>query len=181
MIDLFGHDTPQIIRGKRGPLPGLGNALTDPTRPMSRHRAGSNFKKWAQAHPEKDKAWRTAWRAANPAVITAHRAIRKDRVQQATPKWVDRRALRLFYQQRPVGHHVDHIIPLRGRTVEGYPVCGLHVPWNLQYLPELENVRKHNFIALVGNVVQKLARPLKSKYRRRGSFVSDKRQIGFLG
>jgi 5-methylcytosine-specific restriction endonuclease McrA len=57
------------------------------------------------------------------------------------PKWVDNQELGKIYKERPVGHEVDHIIPIRGKTVSG-----LHVPWNLQYLPMSENRKKSNKI-----------------------------------
>lgn len=55
------------------------------------------------------------------------------------PPWADRKAIEVIYANRPPGHHVDHIIPLKGENV-----CGLHVPNNLQYLPAAENIKKSN-------------------------------------
>lgn len=55
------------------------------------------------------------------------------------PKWVDLNEIVAVYDSRPKGHHVDHIIPINGPNV-----CGLHVPWNLQYLKPKDNIAKGN-------------------------------------
>lgn len=57
----------------------------------------------------------------------------------ATPKWIDIESIANFYKQTPKGYHVDHIIPLNGKNVSG-----LHVLWNLQYLPAKDNMKKGN-------------------------------------
>lgn len=71
-----------------------------------------------------------------------YEALRRARKLQATPKWLTKEQLeeiKLIYRNCPEGHHVDHIMPLRGKES-----CGLHVPWNLQYLPGIVNKMKSN-------------------------------------
>lgn len=67
-------------------------------------------------------------------------------VKHRTPPWADRQAILKFYAACPEGHHVDHIVPLRG-MIDGRRVSGLHVVWNLQYLTIEENHRKYNRIS----------------------------------
>lgn len=70
---------------------------------------------------------------------------RKD-VKGRTPPWVSKKDLLAFYAGCPKGKEVDHIIPLKG-LIDGRPVSGLHVPWNLQYLSKAANRRKYNRIS----------------------------------
>lgn len=62
----------------------------------------------------------------------------------AAPQWVDWIAIESIYRNKPEGLHVDHIVPLNGKTV-----CGLHVPWNLEYLTPEANAAKSNRLAPV--------------------------------
>ena len=50
-----------------------------------------------------------------------------------------RKAIAEIYANCPDDWHVDHIAPLLGKTISG-----LHVPENLQYLPEWVNHMKNN-------------------------------------
>jgi hypothetical protein len=50
--------------------------------------------------------------------------------------------VRAVYFACPPGMEVDHIHPLRIMVGKEHVGCGLHVPWNLQYLTARENKRK---------------------------------------
>lgn len=78
----------------------------------------------------------------NKASYLDRGARRRALTRTATPKWLteeQRSEIMRVYESCPPGYHVDHIVPLRGKDVSG-----LHVPWNLQYLPAAENLRKSN-------------------------------------
>lgn len=96
-------------------------------------------------NPKRVKSYEAKYIATHREYVRSKNAARKSSVYRATPKCLKPavlKDLRAIYANRPKGHHVDHIVPLRGKTV-----CGLHVPWNLQYLPATENIRKQNKVA----------------------------------
>jgi 5-methylcytosine-specific restriction endonuclease McrA len=79
------------------------------------------------------------WKKKNPHVIRWQVACGSKRLKTATPKWVDKDSMRVIYYKCPKDMQIDHIVPIKGKIV-----CGLHVPWNLQYLSPKENRTKKN-------------------------------------
>jgi hypothetical protein len=71
--------------------------------------------------------------------LTKSRSRRNHMEKYATPTWINFDQLNDIYLKCPDGWHVDHIIPIKNRNV-----CGLNVPWNLQYLRASDNLSKRN-------------------------------------
>lgn len=102
-------------------------------------RARAKAIEWSEKNRKRCKANIARWKQENHGRVIAAVTARKGHVKRATPPWADRKQISDFYVGCPAGYHVDHIEPVRGENF-----CGLHVLWNLQYLPAIENLRKKN-------------------------------------
>lgn len=63
-----------------------------------------------------------------------------------TPKWADKQKIRDIYKacklitkESGIKHHVDHVIPVKGKKVSG-----LHVHTNLAIIKAVDNLKKSN-------------------------------------
>lgn len=132
----------------------------------STRRAGANFRRrhpekvktayadWYAANPDKAKAATDRWLKANPARARQIGRNRDRAQREATPGWLTAIHWAQIEEQYEIAvartvqtgvmHHVDHVHPLRGKNFRG-----LHVPWNLQVLTAIDNIRKKNYLVEV--------------------------------
>ena len=133
-------------------------------RESHREQANERNRVWRQANPDRvarnNLVWQKAnwdkyldisasWKRRNRGHVNAKTKERRLSQIQRTPKWLtdqDFTDIKKFYdlahelsQAYGFPWHVDHIIPLKGKTVSG-----LHVVDNLQVIPGSENSRKGN-------------------------------------
>jgi hypothetical protein len=95
----------------------------------------------------KELARQTQWKKDNYGYVCHINRIREVNKKQRMPAWSDPEAIRKIYEDcaalnekhGPRSYHVDHIVPLQGKTVSG-----LHVENNLQILKAVDNLKKSN-------------------------------------
>jgi hypothetical protein len=99
-------------------------------------------KKNEERYQEYNREYVKEWAKKNPKRLAERMKRRQVALKRATPPWLSaeqKLELALFYNNTPPGMVVDHVEPIQAKEV-----CGLHVPWNLQYLEKKENLKKRN-------------------------------------
>ena len=127
----------------------MGKKIQNETDEEKRIRLLENHKRWLEKPGNKQKKYASdkntqcerfkRWQENNRDKVRLKNANERAARLQRCPVWADKTAIKEFYLNCPTDYHVDHIIPLRGKTVSG-----LHVIENLQYLPAIENLKKGN-------------------------------------
>jgi len=89
------------------------------------------------------------YRTENPEWAKGVYLLYRNQRRKCTPPWLNKEQKRQIFKLRKtardleietgVPHHVDHIVPVMGKTV-----CGLTVPWNLQIITKQSNQQKSN-------------------------------------
>lgn len=107
---------------------------------------------YRKENPEKILEANRKWREANPDLLKANWARRRHlararmKAMCELTQLVTEEAVMLCrerYEETGIKWHLDHMLPLRSKTVSG-----LHVWNNLQVIPEKMNTEKHNSLTL---------------------------------
>lgn len=114
---------------------------------QKKHRASANARsrRWYSNNAVQAAAATRDWAKRNPGRLAAKASHRRAAELKATPPWADAVAIERVYalaaRFRALGcdFHVDHVVPLRGKTV-----CGLHVHTNLEIIEASANRAKSN-------------------------------------
>ncbi len=109
-------------------------------------RSAKAMDRYRKANREKVLRLDKEFRAKNPEKIAEKTARRRAVAKKATPSWSIRKNVISFYKEAKrmtletgIQHHVDHIVPLNGKTV-----CGFHSHTNLRVTTYKENESKSN-------------------------------------
>jgi hypothetical protein len=112
-------------------------------------------KNYCASNKEKRAEYYSNWRKQNKDLHCAKETKRRSAKLKRTPNWVDEDEMWVIKEayslallrEKTTGikWHVDHYLPLQGKTVSG-----LHTMYNIQVIPARQNLRKNN--RMVGDI-----------------------------
>ena len=121
-------------------------ARLDRSKPWRKVRQAAVSQAWAERNRNRTKATARRWYYRHLTHARLQLVISQASRRQRRALWANREAIAAIYAEaarltRTTGRSyvVDHIIPLKGRTVSG-----LHVESNLRIIEQSENARKSN-------------------------------------
>lgn len=118
-------------------------------RETNKEAYNASIKAWRIRNPGRHEQIIKEWSKRNPDKVNARWMKYDASKKHRTPAWLSEDELWMIEQAYDIAQkrtvafgfswHVDHIVPLQGKTVSG-----LHVPWNLQVLTSKDNQIKSN-------------------------------------
>lgn len=110
---------------------------------QGRHRKTDKGKETSRRYWQSEKGkdlLKVYWQSQRGKSISrANAAVRRHLIRAQRIKDYYYEEIRRWYAECKTGYEVDHIVPIKHESV-----CGLHVPWNFQYLPVTDNRKKSN-------------------------------------
>jgi hypothetical protein len=100
---------------------------------------------WRKNNKEHSNKKNIEWKKNNKHKVNAVNGKRRASKIQRTPSWSNYNDVKMWYEvaevlsRSGVKFHVDHVVPLLGKTVSGF-----HVENNMQVIPSYLNVSKNN-------------------------------------
>lgn len=117
-----------------------------PKNPRNYETRNDYLKVWRANNRQRTRDSLARWKRRHPHKVAAETRNRQASQLRAMPSFASTEAIAAVYEsaerltkQTGVKHHVDHVVPLRHPLV-----CGLHVEWNLQAIPAIDNLKKGN-------------------------------------
>ena len=109
-------------------------------------------------NPELHRSAVKKWRENNKDKVAEMGARRRARKKNAIPKWVENDEWYSFLlleiydlssmrtRLTGIDYQVDHMVPIAAKKNKKEQVaCGLHVPWNLEIVTQIENSKKNSY------------------------------------
>ena len=113
----------------------------------NKDKAAQYDKEWQVKNKDKKSKNYLNWQQSNRGSVNTFNSKRRAAKLNRTPKWADQERIKAYYDvcaffnevNGYIKYHVDHEIPLQGKTVSG-----LHVHNNLQVILAKDNMEKGN-------------------------------------